>query len=162
MFCTNCGAQIGDDFKYCSECAHPVNGVKNPQSTMSDLAPITGLRLNYVAYRSHFRFSLKEKDGVVLFSCNYFKEGFGDIIQEDVSVDSAYMRELREFVQKNDYIHLKDNDPSTREYRDSDEPDCNLTLEWEDYRSLLIRSTKLPPNGGELREFFKRIAEDAR
>jgi len=29
MFCTNCGAQIGDDFKFCGECAHPVKGAKN-------------------------------------------------------------------------------------------------------------------------------------
>ena len=161
MFCTNCGAKLIDNSRFCGECAHPVKGAKKPQNTMSAPEPITGLMLNYVAYRSHFRFSLKEKDGVVLFSCNYFKQGFGDIVQEDVPVDPTYMRELREFVQENDYIHLTDNEPSTRKYRDSDEPSCNLTLEWENYKPHLISSTRLPPNGDELREFFKRIAEGA-
>ena len=160
MFCSNCGTQLGGNSRFCGECGHPVKEAKKPQGMVADLEPITGLRLYYVAYRLNFHFSLQEKDGVVLFSCNYFKHDFGDITQEDVPVDPAYMMELREFVQKNDYVHLTDDDPSTREFRDSDEPYCELNLIWEDYESLVIRSTTLPPSGDKLKEFFIKIAED--
>ena len=159
MICPNCGAQLRDNSRFCSECAHPVKEAKKPQHMMGEFEPITGLSLDYVAYRSNFHFSLLEKDGVVLFSCNYFNRDSGEITQEDVPVDPAYLRELGEFVQKNDYVHLIDDDPSTRGFHDSDEPYCALTLIWEDYETLSIHSTVLPPNGDMLKEFFIKIAE---
>jgi len=159
MFCSNCGAQLKGYAKYCNECAYPVKGTEKFQGIRKPEC-ITGLWLNYVAFRSHFHFSLQEKEGIALFSYNYLKMGCGFIEKENVPVDPAYMRELREFVKENGYVHLKDYDPSKKKFFVADEPYCKLTLKWMDYKPLLIRSVKLPPNGNSLKEFFISIAEN--
>ena len=53
--------------------------------------------MNYVAIGSSFRFSMREKDGVVLFSYYYWVLNVGLKEKEDLPVDPAYIRELREF-----------------------------------------------------------------
>ena len=159
MFCSNCGAQLKNNARFCGECAQPVTEAKKMQRGAGNPASITGLWLGYVAMRSHFRFSLQEKGGIVLFSYVYLKKGCGYIEQENVPVDPAYMQELREFVTENDYVYLTDHDPSKQKVFVADAPQCSLTLKWEDYKPLLIRSRNLPPNGEKLKEFFMDIAE---
>ena len=134
-------------------------GMKKPQKMTGAPESITGLRLNYVAMRSHFRFSLQEKNGLVLFSYNYLKKGYGYTERENVPVNPAYMQKLRRFVKENDYVSLTDHDPARRKIHIADAPSCHLTLEWLDYEPLLIRSMHLPPNGDNLKEFFIGIAE---
>jgi len=159
MFCTNCGTKLKDHAKFCDECAYPVKGTEKLKR-VGQPESITGLWLDYVAMRSHFHFSLQEKDGVVLFSYDYLKIDGGFIEKENVPVAPAYMRELRELVKENGYAHLKAYEPERYVVRDRDEPSCHLELKWADYKPLLICSTKLPPNGDKLKEFFISIAEN--
>ena len=159
MLCPNCGADIPDNSRSCDECAYPVR-VKMPlPSRREDAGPISGLRLSYAAMRTHFHFSLEEKNGVVLFSFNYLKAGSGYIRQADIPVDPSYLHELQQFVQANDYMHLQSRDPIRRGVVVHDEPSCTLTLTWENYEPLVIRSRSLPPHGAELKQFLIDIAD---
>ena len=159
MLCTNCGAKLKDKVRFCGKCAWSAK-VTDKLQGIGDPKLITVLTLNYVAMRTGFRFSLQEKNGFVLFSCKYWKMGSGSVERENVPVDPAYMRELREFVKENGYLHLEDHDPSKRKVFVADAPHCELTLKWADYEPLLIRSMSLPPNGEKLKEFFIGIAEN--
>ena len=159
MLCPNCGAEIPDHSRYCDECAYPVRKRKPLPSNRQEAGPISGLRLGYVAMRMHFRFSLVEKNGVVLFSYDYLKAGTGYVRQTDTPVDFVFLHELQQFVHANDYINLKGRDPFRRGLVVHDEPSCTLTLDWGDYLPLVIHSRSLPPNGAELKQFFINIAE---
>ena len=160
MFCSNCGARLREHAMFCGECSHPVKKTKKLQSLIDNQEPISGLRLNYVAYRKHFHFSLEEKGGIVLFSYEYLKKDCGFTEQENLSVDPSYMRELQEFVKENGYVHLIDYNPTKEEVFEADAPQCTLTLIWADNERLVINSRNLPPNGEKLKEFFISIAEN--
>ena len=160
MFCSNCGSPIRDSIKFCGECGSAVKEVNKLLKGIGDPERITGLWMYYSAYRDNYRFSLHEKDGVVLYSCNYWVLGSGDIVHEDLPVVPAYMQALRGLVKEYDYVCLKDRDPSKRRVHVSDEPSCHLQFEWDDHEPLKIRSTFLPPNGDKLKIFFIGIAED--
>ena len=160
MFCSNCGAQLKDKDRFCGECAWPVKGTEKLQGIGAP-AFITGLWLDYVAMRSHYHFSLQEKDSTVLFSYDYLNKDCGYLEQENVPVNRAYMQELRAFVKENDYVHLKSHIISRKDPNfEHDAPFYALRLKWENYESFEIQAMGLPPNGEKLKEFFISIAEN--
>ena len=162
MFCSNCGTKLKLNSEFCDKCAYPINAIPKSDSTIDEASLITELSFSYVAMRKHFYFSLREKEGLVLFSYNYLAKGRGYIKENDVPVDPVYMQELRDFVQKNGYLHLQNATRSSHvspKPRISDEPSCRLTMKCKRKEILSRQSRTLPPNGDKLREFFIRIAE---
>ena len=161
MFCSNCGARLRRYARFCDKCAYPVKENENLQNILKNQRPISGLRLNYVAYRSHFHFSLHEKDGIFLFSYDYITQDFEFVKQENIPVDPSYMRELHEIVEENDYMYLiEQNPPVKEEFFEADAPQYSLSLDWKGYQSFSISFRNPPPTLGKIKEFFISIAEN--
>ena len=160
MFCSNCSAQLRINALFCDRCGYSAKDDIRYLKGIGDPERITGLWLHYSAYRDNYNFSLREKDGDVLYSCNYWLLGVGGIVHEDLPVDPAYMQALRELVHEHDFVYLIDDDPSKRTNPDCDEPSCHLQFEWDDHDPLKIRFTYLPPNGDKIKIFLMDIAEN--
>ena len=122
---------------------------------------ITGLSLNYsdMTMTSFFSFEMRDNGGVILFSCWYYDEDGEEVKHEDMSIASAYMQELREFVKEYAYVDLQDEDPAKRKELICDAASCTLELQWADRSPRQVRSMDLPPGGEELKAFFVDIAQ---
>ena len=163
MSCSNCGVKLKENSRFCDRCAHQVMDTSKYENSTEELSPLTELTLSYVAMRKHFRFTLRESKGVILFSYNYLVKGHGYIKEEGILVDQVYMQELRDFVQNNGYMHLQNATPSSRIFPKpliNDEPSCHLIIKCKSKEVLSLSSRTLPPNGDKLKEFFIKIAED--
>ena len=185
MICTNCGIELSGDTKFCHECGAPTNVkviavkevVKEEEEDIIynikveeepiDLEPLTKLVLHYgvMSSVSIGHFVLEEKDGVVLFSCDYFEyinKEFVPIIHEEVPVDPSYIQKLRNYAKEEDYIHIKPHDPSAPEGptvpQFMDAGSSSMILVWGSHKYLSVFGARMP-SAKALTKFFKGIAE---
>jgi len=108
---------------------------------------------------SAYWFVLKEKDGEILFSGNYFDfdNDYEEIGIDDVPVDSEYMYRLRETVGNFGLVHYKYREPGIIDKMISDAPMDSLSMRWPDGKSLNLNYRTAGTD--EVEQIFRELAE---
>ena len=149
-------------------------GANAPRPAASMIAPedITSVSIGYgnMARMAAYSFTLKERDGEVLFSCYYFDRDadYEEITLEDVPVDAKYMDELRVLVDEYGFLNMKYKKPGilasifARDVRDA--PSYRLELGWpRDIEGRTSREDSLylnyfPTGASEVEALMRGIA----
>ena len=142
----------------------------SPEETMP-VTPedITSVRISYnhMTRNSAYSYSLEEKDGETLFSCNYFIFDDDDLIEitiEKAPVDSGYMETMRELVARYGFLNMQYRESGLLDRQISDAPNYSLLLgssividgrTYTDHKRL----NYFPDGTEEMKEIFLSLAE---
>jgi len=115
-----------------------------------------------MAMTSAYRYTLEDVNGEILFSCRFY-ENKGKLVElKNVRVDSIYMEQVREIVEKRGFADMKYREPTEWQKQARDLPMYSVDMYWLDEGAVRKRNLRLnyfPSGTDELREIFLSLAK---
>ena len=134
-------------FSGCGEAASSAVGAPEDMIRLS-------IGYSHMSRFSALSFDLEEKDGEVLFSCNFFSN-MEEIRLERVPTAPEYMRRMRDIARRHNFANMKERSNESKPFI-HDAPMSGMTMDWPDGKSLRLNYW---PGGGEVEALFWEIAE---
>jgi len=107
---------------------------------------------------SAYSFELRDDNGDILFSCNFFTPDGEEFKLENVNVEPENMRRLREILKEYGFANMKERNTAYAPFV-HDAPMYGITMRWPDRKSLRL-NYRPAPGGEELEKFFRTLAEE--
>jgi len=124
---------------------------------------VISLSISYsdMSRTSAYSYTLEEKNGEVLFSCQYFNEDYDEINIEEAPVDFAFMTGLRDIVKKHGLQNYRYREPAGMDLGVRDAPVYSLAMRWPKGEggaySNALRLNYFPEGTEELIQFFRSL-----
>jgi len=132
-------------------------------NTIVLLSTLVSISIGYshMAMTSAYRYSIEDVNGEILFSCRYYDKG--KLVElKNVRVDSTYMEQVREIVEKRGFANMKYREPTEWQKQARDLPMRSVDMLWLDEGAVRKRSSRLnyfPTGTDELKEIFQSLAK---